>query len=266
MPPMNHNRNKPELPAFQRAQYCFTAHIRDPRNQPVPPDVEDRRMNIYRELFYNNVEDFMADSFPVLRQILDDTAWHAIIRDYYSRHRARTPLFPEMPREFLQYLEQERSAEPDDPPFLLELAHYEWIELALTMAEQTADPAALDPAGDLLEQHPMVSELAWPLQYRYPVHRISPQQLPEAEPQQPTLLLVYRDRADEVCFMEINPVTARLLQLLNERPDLNGRAILQLIAAEINHSEPQQVIAGGLQILADLHQRHVITGTLPPTT
>ena len=96
-------------------------------------------MNIYRELFYNNVEGFMASSFPVLRKIMDDAQWHALVRDYFSNHKARTPLFPEMPREFLHYLQEEREPQDSDPAYLLELAHYEWVELALSLADEEND-------------------------------------------------------------------------------------------------------------------------------
>ena len=44
-----------ELPEFQQKQYAFAAHIRDPENNPAPSGVEDRRMAIYRELFFNNL-------------------------------------------------------------------------------------------------------------------------------------------------------------------------------------------------------------------
>ena len=111
--------NKPDESDFKQTQYAFAAHIRDPQQHPCPQDVEDRRMNIYRELFYNNVEGFMASSFPVLRKIMDDAQWHSLIRDYFSNHKARTPLFPEMPREFLQYLQEERKPQYNDPSFLL---------------------------------------------------------------------------------------------------------------------------------------------------
>ena len=70
-------------------------------HQPAPDDVEDRRMAIYRELFYNNVEGFLSNSFPVLRKLHDDDRWHAMVRDFFSQHLAQTPLFLEIPREFL---------------------------------------------------------------------------------------------------------------------------------------------------------------------
>ena len=64
-----------EIPAFQRHQYAFAAHIRDPEHNPAPTGIEDRRMAIYRSLFFNNVSQLLAKTFPVLHQILGAEAW-----------------------------------------------------------------------------------------------------------------------------------------------------------------------------------------------
>lgn len=218
-------------------------------------------MNIYRELFYNNVEGFMASSFPVLRKIMDDAQWHALIRDYFSNHKAKTPLFPEMPREFLQYLQEERETQDSDPSFLLELAHYEWVELALSLADEENNSNDINPDGDLLEEHPVLSSLAWPLQYHFPVHQIGPDNQPENPPESPTLIVVYRNIDDNIGFLEINPVTARLLQLLREDNEHTGRTLLEQISAEINHADKEAVVQGGLSILQDLRMRNIILGT-----
>ena len=256
--------DKADKPAFKQTQYAFAAHIRDPQQYPCPPDVEDRRMNIYRELFYNNVEGFMASSFPVLRKIMDDEQWHALIRDYFSNHKAKTPLFPEMPREFLQYLQEEREPQDDDPPFLLELAYYEWVELALSLADEDNNIDSINPDGDLLNEHPVLSALAWPLQYYYPVHQIGPDFQPDKPAENPTFIVVYHNRNDKIGFLETNPVTARLLHLLSDDPAQSGRSVLEQIAAEINHTDPETVVQGGLAILQDLRTRNIIVGTRVP--
>lgn len=245
---------------FVHTQYAFAAHIRNPDNNPRPEGIEARRMQIYTELFYNNVEDFMSSSYPVLRAIHDDESWHRLIRDYFQHHRARTPLFPEMPREFLTYLQQEREVAETDYPFMLELAHYEWTELALSLSEQEPDRSIIQGDGDLLTGMPVLSPLAWPLSYQWPVHNIGPEYLPMEQPDSLTYLLLYRDSDDEVHFMELNPVTARLLKLLQEQGLATAAAMLQQIAAELNHPDPKAVIEGGKTILQDLLQRNVILG------
>jgi hypothetical protein len=234
--------------AFIRQQYSFAAHIRDPQANPAPANIEDRRMGIYRELFFNNIEGFLNSSFPVLRQLFDEDDWLALARDFFARHHCHSPLFLEIPREFLGYLEHERGEHEDDPPFMRELAHYEWVELALSIAENE-EAGEADPRGDLLSGQPVLSSLAWPLVYQYPVHKISPEFQPEQPGEQPVYLLVYRDGNDEVGFIELNAVSARLFALLQEHPEHSGLSLLQQIAAELQHPHPDTVIEGGRAIL-----------------
>ena len=253
-------------PDFIQTQYAFAAHIRDPDNQPVPDGIEDRRMAIYRELFYNNVEGFLSSSFPVLRSLYTDEQWHGMVRDYFHHHLAHSPLFLEIPREFLTWLHDEREPQAEDLPFLYELAHYEWAELALTIAEENADLQTVDPAEDLLEGVPVLSPLVWHMTYAWPVHRIGPDFIPTVSEQTATSLVVYRDRDDEVGFMEINPVTKRLLELLEANASATGRELLVQIATEMSHPEPEVVINGGLDIMQNLHRKGIITGTKKPSS
>jgi len=249
------------LPKFTQAQYEFAAHIRDPELNPKPADVEARRMKIYNELFFNNVEDFISNTYPVLKSIMPEDEWQKMMRDYFSNHLSHTPLFSEMPREFLKYLENERN-NPDDPVFIKELAHYEWIELALMTSDldQDINWDNINKDGDLLNNQPIMSPLAWPLTYQYPVQQISEDFIPEEQSEQPVYLLVYRDKKDEVHFMELNPVTALLIQLINEEKGLTTKQILEKIAEQMNHPEPNIVIEGGYQIIQDLKDRNVILG------
>src|SRR5690606_6965982 len=156
-----------------------------------------------------NVRDLLGRSFPVLRKVLGEDAWRVMVRDWLVRHRARTPLFLELPQEFLRYLLESRGPQADDPPLLAELPHYERVELALSIDERELDMTGVDPDGDLLEGIPVLSPLALPLAYEWPVHRIGPEFQPATAPPEPTRLVVYRDRRDEVGFLEINLVTAR---------------------------------------------------------
>ena len=252
---MNSVSPKAEKPAFIRKQFEFAAHIRHPGINPAPQDIEPRRMNIYTELFYNNIENFVSTAFPVLREITADDDWHAMVRDFMYRHRCQTPYFLEIPEEFLDYLQNERK-EMDDPPWLVELAHYEWVELALSVFDEDTDDQAFNPDGHLLESVPRLSPLAWPLAYRYAVHRIGPDQLPEKE--EPTQFVVYRDDNDEIHFLEINPVTYRLLELLNQDNTLNGRQLLLRIAEEIGHPDPDAVVDAGHEIMQDLRERGIL--------
>ena len=247
-------------PEFIRRQYEFAAHIRDPDHQPAPGDVEDRRMAIYRELFYNNVEGFLSNTFPVLRVLHEDDRWHTMARAFFAHHLSQTPLFLEIPREFLNWLENEYLAQPGDLPFVQELAHYEWVELALSISEENITAADADPGGDLLAGIPVLSPLAWHLAYQYPVHRIGPDYQPGQPGDSMTCLVVYRNREDEIGFMEINPVTKRLLELIDADKVESGQQLLNRIATEMSHPQPEVVVNSGLEILKGLAQKDIILG------
>lgn len=251
----------PDKPAFQKHQYELAAHIRDPEHNAAPAGIEDRRIAIYRELFYNNVQSLLAGTLPVLRKVLSDGQWHRLIRQYFAHHEAHTPLFLEMPQEFISYLQEEHELADDEPAFMLELAHYEWAELAVSILEDEPDLDAVDVRGDLLDGVPVVSPICWSLAYTYPVHLIKPEHLPDEPGEEPTFLVVYRNLEDEVGFLEINAVTARLIELLERGEGRVGRDVLQQISEEIGHEDSTVVIEAGRDILDRLRRHDVILGT-----
>ncbi len=247
---------------FQRIQYAFARRIRDPEMAPALEGIEPRRMKVYEDLFFNNLSGLLAGTFPVLHRILGRVRWAALIRDFMVRHQAHTPLFPELPQELLRFLETTRANDPDDPPFIHELAHYEWVELALQTATMELDLHGIDPRGDLLSSAPAVNPLAWPLAYSFPVHKLSPDYAPGTPPEAPTFLVVYRRLDDEVKFMEINGVTARLLELAREGGARSGHELLLAIAEELGHPDPDAVVRGGAETLEMLRTNQVILGAL----
>ena len=124
---------------FRDRQYAFAAHIRDPDNVPAPDNIEARRLAVYRDLFFNNLNSLLARFFPVLRKIHNDRQWRRFIRGFMRQHEAQTPYFLQLPEEFLAYLQNEFTPREEDYPFLIELAHYEYAELALAVSDDEDD-------------------------------------------------------------------------------------------------------------------------------
>jgi hypothetical protein len=250
-----------ETAPFQALQYRFAAYLRDPDRNPAPEGLEDRRLKIYRELFYNNVESLLAGNFPVIRAITADPRWHGLVRGFFAEHQSHTPLFTELGREFIRYLDARSERGADDPPFLRELAHYEWVELALGIDETRLDDLPCNPEGDLLAQLPVLSPIAWPLVYRFPVHRIHADFQPEVAPEQPTCLVVVRNRAEQVSFMEVNPATIKLIETLKANSSHSGLDCLGAVAEMFPPEARDNVMRAGAEMLEALRARDVILGT-----
>ncbi len=251
----------PEPVSTRDLQFAFAAHVRDPLHAPPPADVEPRRMAIYSELFFNNVESLLAANFPVIRRLHDDDAWHARVRAFYRDHRARTPLFTEIAREFIRHLEQRAEAGLDDPPFLLELAHHEWSELALSIDEAEIADVRCAADGDVVAGPPVLSPLVRVFAYRWPVHLIGPAFIPQEPSQQPVLLLLTRDRHDEIRFTEIDPLTALLIERLGTNEDASGDACVRRLLADLGRDGESALHASGIAILHRLRACDAILGT-----
>ena len=249
--------------ALASLQTSFAAHIRNPQAVAAPEGIEDRRMAIYRDLFFNNIQSFLSGNFPVLKTLYTDKAWSILCREFYSEYRCHTPLFPEIPREFLQYVQDHRQGHESDPPFMLELAHYEWVELALSLDDAEIDDIEIDQNGDLLNGIPVLSPLAWPLSYQYPVHRIRVDFQPEFAPEEPTHLLVWRQQDFSIEFMQLNEISLLLVQKMKEEPARSGLELLTAIAGIIKHPKPEVVIQGGTALLNELKEKQIILGTRP---
>lgn len=246
------------LPGFRATQLEFAAHIRNPELNPKPADVEARRMKIYLELFYNNIEGFLASGFPVVKKVLGNDRWHALAREFVHLHPSDTPYFLEISQEFLTFLsERSDDAEPL-PDFLLELAHYEWVELALGVSELEIPERGFDRDADLIGGPLLLSPLIWGLAYRWPVHQIGPGRIPDAAPAEPTHLIVFRRRDDTVGFMEVNAVTLELVKLLEagEQP----RAALARIADQLPRVSSKVVYEQGLATLRRLRDAEIVLG------
>lgn len=245
------------IPAFQHYQNEFTAHLRDPANNPVPRGIKARQMRIYTKLVYNSAESFLLPCFPVLRAVLGARRWGRLVRAFLAIHRSHTPFFRQIPGEFVQFLQTEWAPVAGYPGFVPELAHYEWIELALSVSAVEPCRDQIDHDGDLLAGRPAVNPVLASLQYHWPVHRIRPRiRIEPAE----TRLLVFRDAGYEIRFVGINSFTARLLELL-EPAQLTGKAALETMIAESGHPQPEVVMRGGIRAMQDLHQSGALLGT-----
>lgn len=232
-------------------------HVRDPQNNAPPPGIEPRRLAVYRRLFFGNVESLLAGCFPVIRASLGPQRWQTLVETFFADYRCQTPLFTEISGEFVSFLEEGGADELELPAWLPELAHYEWVEAALLLSGSGEQDH--DPAGNLLDGVPVLSNLAWPLAYQWPVSEISPNFLPQDIPVQPTLLLARRGVDKKVHFSRLAPLAHALLVSLQQR-DCSGREHLQTLAEAIG-VDSEAILPQGIALLENLRAQGVVPGT-----
>ncbi|BDM63937.1 DUF2063 domain-containing protein [Shewanella sp. NFH-SH190041] len=236
-------------------QQQFIDRIKDP-NQPLPADTDARHMQIYQDLFFNNMEGFVASAFPVLKTLYREAEWLALIRDFFIHHDCSSPIFADIAAEFLSYLNSRGATLQQQRPFILELAHYEHLELVVSIAQddeglsvtpllQDSDNLVLAPSAKLA-------------QYHFEVQRICVDFQPQEAAQSPQFFCVYRDLADDVQFLALVPMTAMVLAYLADHPGMTLSQIQQWALTQFD-SLPDTVINQGIvDLLTQLAQKGIV--------
>jgi hypothetical protein len=263
----------PEPMPFTDYQAAFAARIRDPKQAARPPGAAAKRMRVYEELLFNNLEGFLLSAYPVTRKLLGARLWRRTVRRFFVEHRSHSPLFRDIPKAFLDWMRASGAASLPALPFLPEFMHYEWLELAVSISSEEVDPSAIDTQGDLMLGRPALHPTARLACYAYPVHQIGPRFKPAAADGQAWCYLLFRDEAlcdeeaagqDEVRFILLNPLSAGLLELLRERR-LSGREALAHLAEQLTTQAAPTLNPNFMQLgdelLRDLRAQGALLGT-----
>lgn len=213
-------------------------------------------MQIYRDLFFNNVCGFLDGGFPVCRSILGDDRWRTLCRDFFRDHESETPYFLKISEEFLSWLAQHPAPYPD-LPYLAELAHYEWLELAVDVMETPESYPAFDPDADLRETSPVFPQAVVAAAYEYPVHLASKDNR-ELTPEL-TGMILFRDQKDKVRFLHCNAFTLRLFEGLRSG-GLTGGAGIRAVLEESSIPFSSAAMDGGTAILKNWREQGLILG------
>ncbi|QIR14857.1 HvfC family RiPP maturation protein [Shewanella aestuarii] len=249
---------------FKQVQQGFMDYIRDP-SHPLPEGIEPRRMTIYRELFFNNVNGFVSSAFPVLKSVYAEQDWLALVQTFFAQHDCQTPIFVEIAGEFLVFLQQEYQVKDSDPAFLLELAHYEWLELIVATV-QDAKTQTLMTINDITQVPLQLSACAKVAQYQFDVQHISIEYQPIEPPATPQFFCVYRDTQDEVAFLQLNPLTAQVLALIDQYTQQQQRLYFDDIVSWLTQLYPtmqSDVLSQGcVQMLTQMVEKNIIVKPL----
>lgn len=237
---------------FQRYQAEFTAHIRAPKLHKKPAKVDAQRMAVYEKAVFNNIAESVSVCFPVSQAVLGKHVWDKILHEFVAKFAAASPIFREIPAQFLQFL----SAKKLLPISIQQLAHYEWVELAINT--QQTEAAKLSQKMNLLDEKPILAPAHMLLEYDYAIHKISKRNPPRVI--EKTYLLVFRNSEFKVKFIELNPTTYQLLRLIQEN-SMTGKQALVRLAEDIKHPDTDAIIQFGAGILSDLANQQAIVGS-----
>lgn len=245
---------------FQQYQKEFVDYLRDPQQAKRPEYAAKARIQVYEKLLFNNVSGFVETAFPVLQSIIPDEKWQALMRRFFANHRCQSPFFIEISKQFLDYLIEHELDLQQEYPYLVSLAHYEWLELSVSVRAESQ--------GELVESHHLdscqltLSESSEPVSYAFPVHQITQENAHDTvvctQLQTPVYLVLYRKKnQDSVNFLEVNAVTALVCSFLQGK-QVSFEALLTYVHQHLPQFDIQQLTQNLEEMLLYLSSLHIV--------
>ncbi|MGN5763246.1 DNA-binding domain-containing protein [Acinetobacter calcoaceticus] len=195
--------------SFHTTQRQFCDWIRNPELQP-PQNFAVNRMQVYRDLLFNNVCSFINLVFPVAQAMLTKQQWQQLLVEFFEKSQCQSPFYNDISLQFREYLNEQQHSVLQQYPWLAELLQYEWLELYLDTVEIESPVLAQDQDWQLTTQ-------IWVLAYQYPVYQWTTAMTPALVEPVPSAIMVWRDELDRVRFEVLSPLFAVLIEQLSQK-------------------------------------------------
>lgn len=205
---------------------------------------------LYHALVMGNLQEVISPCFPILRSIICRHTWSGFMLDFFQQRPLNTPLFHQLPFEFVTYLQNLPSKEY---PFMADLAHYEWVELALELAASVNNIKRV-VASQILETHWQLSSCAKLLSYEYDVYNIGSNYIPHQTI--PTYLAVYK-KDNAVEFMVLNELSFQLLECIIDSLQ-TPHEVLESLVEMYPNLDLEQLASQIQPLIYKLHQESIL--------
>jgi hypothetical protein len=216
---------------------------------------EIERLSVYRSLVRKRLRDAVELAIPRVVARLG-----ALFDEWFDRFLAergpRSHYLRDVTTEFLDFLTPLAPSDARLPPWTLDLARHEALDIVVGSLAETAPAGtpALDPDRGLV-----FSATARIVRYAFAVHRSSAEPGDRSEPARArTALLVYRSPEHDVRYLELTPLAAAILERLLEGATL--REALERGTGELALPLDGAVLDGTARVLSDLCERGAVIG------
>jgi hypothetical protein len=193
----------------------------------------------------------------VLKSLYLADDWLVLARQFFAQHHCRSPYFIDISLEFVEYLSSEHQLNAFDPPFLSELAHYEWLELSVSIKKCQHETHTWQATSEQFPDKIAFSPLATLVSYHYPVHQISVDFQPKS-PSEPVYLVVYRNSTDEVNFTLVNQVSAHLLTVIQQSEVIEITELIANMRTALPQIDAQQLAVSVKDIVEQMLRKEIL--------
>ena len=220
-----------KVSTFQSTQQQFCNWIREPNAEHIKIcDLE--RMQIYRDLLFNNMCSFINLVYPIARSILPAAQWQFLLEEFFQKAKCQSPIYNDISLQFREYLTENRHPILSQYPWLEELLQFEWLELYL-------DTLEIEDINIVEKISWQLTHKVWVLVYQYPVYAWTVDTTLADIEVMPSAIMVWRDLQDKICLERLSPLFAMLIEQMNLKiySELELHDLIKLIAPTFSEQE-----------------------------
>ncbi len=238
---------------FQTTQQQFCDWVRDPELE-LPPNFAGARMQVYRDLLFNNVCSFINLVFPVARSMLPELQWQQLLAEFFKKCCCQSPFYNDISLQFREYLTEQQHPVLQEYPWLGELLQYEWLELYLDTVEIESPTWEQDQDQDW-----QFTTHVWVLAYQYPVYHWTTAMTLEQVERVPSAIMVWRDDQDQVCVEALSPLYAVMIEHIQQNGFVEQtlQQLIKSVLPDFDEEEIQLQISELNALLTRLRLLHV---------
>jgi hypothetical protein len=181
------------------AKYCRDGNL--PLLDVTIPD----NLNQYRRLVFNIISDALETTYPITAKKMGIEDWEELVDDFFANYPCSSAQIWSMPYELITYLESTENPIKTKFPWLMELLHFEWLEVEIFCDED--EEVHFEKSIDVLNEKWVVNPTLRLEHFTFPVHKSI-----ELTEQSDYYLLIYRSTEnDKVYFEEITGFLALIV-------------------------------------------------------
>jgi len=225
---------------------------------------------VYRRMVRARLAENIEHGFARFVQIAGVERFRALVDRFLAEDPPRSPYLRDVPAEFLRFFEtniDELTRGFALPAYARDLARFEWSELETAYSDDETSARRLGPLD--MDRVAVLSPALRLIDLAYPVHHLGtdagPALVPDAplEPA-PFSLCLYRDaKTHEVTVLELTPVTASMLSLM-QRGQLSLTEVVRNAAVALGVTVDVAFVEALSTLLADFIERGVVLGSRVP--
>lgn len=216
------------------------------------------RVLVYRSLVHNRMRNATRDFIPRTIARLGSKRFRTDFARFVDERAAKSFYLRDVPEEFVAWICPQWRDDADVPTYLADLARHELLQLTVRNAPGGGEPATGNPVA--LDRPLRFDGSVRLMRYDHAVHKLPSDKADRTEPPAvPTDLLVYRDEAHEVRYLELTEFAAAALRHLIDESQPVAQALVAA-AADLGEDLGDERLGAAAVLLADLAERKVMLG------